>query len=61
MKKYYITAFDRSGSPLLNEMFEASDDSEAQNIGLKRLSEKQLLHHPSRIVRSSGSLLYFHQ
>ncbi|MDG5786392.1 YhzD family protein [Evansella sp. AB-P1] len=61
MGKYYLTAFDRQGTLVLNEVLDAADDIQAQNLGLRRLSEKRLLQNPSRIVHSSGGLLYFHQ
>ena len=58
--KYFLTAYDKNGSHLLDEAFEASNDQEAKEKGLKRLSEEQLLENPSRVVRSIGGLVHFH-
>ncbi|WP_096440276.1 YhzD family protein [Alteribacter populi] len=60
MKKYFLTAFDKEGSNLLNESFEASNDGEAKQLGEKRLAEEKLLESPSRVVRESGGLVHFH-
>ncbi|UTR09219.1 hypothetical protein MM300_15090 [Evansella sp. LMS18] len=61
MKKYFLTAYDKSGKHLINEAFEAADDKEAKEQGLKRLEEENLTENPSRVVRSSGGLVHFHQ
>ncbi|RKL68523.1 hypothetical protein CR203_00235 [Salipaludibacillus neizhouensis] len=60
MSKYYLTAFGKAGEHLVNETLEATSDNEAKEIGMKKLEEKELLNHSSRIVKSSGGLVHFH-
>ncbi|UCZ54308.1 hypothetical protein LGQ02_05970 [Bacillus shivajii] len=61
MSKYFLTAYDKKGNHLLNEIFEATNDQEAKETGLSRLTKENLLDNPSRVVRSSGGLVHFHQ
>ncbi|MBU9720734.1 MULTISPECIES: YhzD family protein [Bacillaceae] len=61
MAKYFITAYDKTGKHLLDETFEASNDKQAKELGIQRLEEENSLENPSRVVRSSGGLVHFHQ
>ncbi|WP_096188204.1 YhzD family protein [Evansella halocellulosilytica] len=61
MAKYFLTVYDKAGAHLLNEVIEAGDDKEAKQRGIDRLKEENLLESTSRVVRSSGGLVHFHQ
>lgn len=60
MRKYFITAYDKTGNHLMNDVIEASDDQAGRESGMKKLEEEELLLHTSRVVNSKGKLLYFH-
>lgn len=59
MGKYFLTVYDKRGENLLNESFEASNDEEAKEEGWKRLTEKNYLDYPYRLVTSKAKLLLF--
>lgn len=60
MYKYFVTAYDKSGKHLLNDVLEAGDDQAGRENGMKKLEDENLLLHTSRVVNSKGKLLYFH-
>ncbi|AOM82449.1 YhzD family protein [Salisediminibacterium beveridgei] len=60
MAKYYVTAYDKIGKNLMNDVIEAETDSEGRELGMKQLEEQSLLGHTARVVNSQGQLLYFH-
>ncbi|GIN93170.1 hypothetical protein J6TS1_43270 [Siminovitchia terrae] len=58
---YKITAFEPSGEKLLDESFEAMDDSEAKEKGTAILTDKGLLNRTHRCSSPAGKLLLFHR
>ncbi|MDP4083948.1 MAG: YhzD family protein [Bacillota bacterium] len=60
MNTYKLTAFQPNGEKLLDESFQAGDDSAAKEIGIQLLIEKDLLNATHRCVSSKGKLLLFH-
>lgn len=60
MNTYKLTAFQANGEKLLDEAFQASDDTAAKEVGLKILTEKDMLNTTYRCVSSKGKLLLFH-
>lgn len=60
MAKYFVTAYDKTGKHLMNDVIEAPTDSEGLERGMKELEEQNLLEHTARVVNSRGQLLYFH-
>ncbi|MCT8139485.1 hypothetical protein H1D32_18305 [Anaerobacillus sp. CMMVII] len=61
MRGYVLTVFDESGHLLVDEKFQANDDREAKKIGEQKLAELNYKNFPSRVTRSSGGLVLFHQ
>lgn len=61
MPNFTLTVFDKSGEKLLDEKFEARDETEAKQIGEKRLKEEGYDGHTSRMTSSKGKLLLFHR
>ncbi|WP_347552380.1 YhzD family protein [Pseudalkalibacillus hwajinpoensis] len=59
MEKYIITAFEKNGTNVLDETFEAQDDKDAKKIGQELLKEKGLEKHSARVVSSQGKLIVF--
>ncbi|TLS38040.1 YhzD family protein [Pseudalkalibacillus caeni] len=59
MEKYIITVFEKDGSNVLDETFEAKDDREAKEIGNNMLKEKGFSDHTARVVSSAGKLIIF--
>lgn len=57
---YKLTAFDPNGHKLIDETFEANNDSEAKIQGEQLLKEKNLLEKTHRCTSSSGKLILFH-
>lgn len=60
MKKFFLTVYDKTGKHLVNDVFEANDESAAKEEGKKRLAEQNYTEHTNRLVNSSGRLLLFH-
>lgn len=60
MAKYYVTAYDKTGKHLMNDIIEASTDAEGRDLGVKQLEEQNLTGHTARVVTSQGQLVYFH-
>lgn len=61
MANFTLTVFDKSGGKLLDETFEAADESEAKKIGGTRLKEEGYGQHTSRLTSSAGKLVLFHR
>lgn len=61
MKSYFLTVFNDNGKTLINERFEAENDQEAKKIGELKLAELNYQENTSRVTRSSGGLVLFHQ
>ncbi|MDQ1147194.1 hypothetical protein QE429_004021 [Bacillus sp. SORGH_AS 510] len=60
MKTYKLTAFEANGEKILDESFQAENDTAAKEQGEKLLSEKNLLAKTHRCTSPSGKLLLFH-
>lgn len=60
MKTYKLTVFEPNGEKLVDEAFEAKDDTEAKEIGEKLLSEKGAQDKTHRCTSPSGKLILFH-
>lgn len=58
---YKLTAFEPTGEKLLDEGFEAPNDSEAKEKGTAILTEKGLLERTHRCASPSGKLILFHR
>lgn len=58
---YKLTAFEPTGEKLLDEGFEAANDSEAKEKGTAILIEKDLLERTHRCSSPSGKLILFHR
>jgi hypothetical protein len=61
MQTYIVTVFDKTGEKLLDEAFEAKNDTEAKVMGEKILKEKQFANHTSRVTSPKGKLVLFHR
>ncbi|MBM7715084.1 YhzD family protein [Siminovitchia sp. FSL H7-0308] len=61
MGTYYLTAFEKTGKTLLDETFEANNESEAKEKGNAILAEKGLLQHTHRCTTQAGQLVLFHR
>jgi hypothetical protein len=61
MATFTLTVYDKIGSKLLDENFEASSESEAKVKGESILSEKGFADYTHRCVNSSGKLILFHR
>ncbi|TKD68676.1 YhzD family protein [Pseudalkalibacillus hwajinpoensis] len=59
MEKYIITAFEKNGTNVLDESFEAQDDKEAKKVGEELLKQKGLEKNSARVVSSQGKLILF--
>jgi hypothetical protein len=61
LKVYVLTVFDANGKVLVDEKFEATNDREAKKHGEQKLAELNYQDYTSRVTRSSGGLVLFHQ
>ncbi|WP_173917023.1 YhzD family protein [Halobacillus sp. Marseille-Q1614] len=61
MKKYFLTVFEKNGTNLLDESFEAENDKDAKQIGTQKLEEKGYLEHTHRCAAPEGHLVLFHR
>lgn len=60
MKTYKLTAFEANGEKIIDESFQAENDTAAKEQGEKLLAEKNLLEKTHRCTSPSGKLLLFH-
>ncbi|WP_097158290.1 YhzD family protein [Bacillus oleivorans] len=60
MKVYKLTVFEKNGEKLLDELFEAANDSEAKQKGTELLTKHQYLEKTHRCTSPEGKLLLFH-
>ncbi len=60
MKTYFVTAYEKNGKKILDETFEAANDTEAKQKGEEILKEHQALEKTHRVVSPEGKLLLFH-
>lgn len=61
MPKYTITVYEKDGSKLLEDSFEALNDKEGRNIGEQKLEEQGYQNHTSRVTSDKGKLVHFHR
>ncbi|MBM7659942.1 hypothetical protein JOC85_000709 [Bacillus mesophilus] len=61
MAIYTVTVFDKTGSKLLDENFDASTDADAKVKGEAILKEKGYEEHTHRCVSPTGKLILFHR
>lgn len=61
MPIYTLTAFDKDGTKLVDETFEAADDQTARKQGENRLKELGLAEKTSRVISPVGQLVHFHR
>jgi hypothetical protein len=61
MAIYTITVFDKTGSKLLDENFEAATEAEAKVKGEALLKEKGFEENTHRCVSPTGKLVLFHR
>jgi hypothetical protein len=59
MRVYTLTVFEKDGTKLLDETFEANSEGEAKQTGEQLLREKSLYEHTHRCTSSSGKLILF--
>lgn len=60
MKTYKLTVFEKAGEKLLDEAFQANDDTEAKGIGEQMLKEKGFEDKTFRCTSPAGKLILFH-
>lgn len=58
---YVLTVFDKSGEKLLDEMIDATNDTEGKAQAEKVLSEKGYTEHTHRFVSPDARLVLFHR
>ncbi|MFC4619076.1 YhzD family protein [Camelliibacillus cellulosilyticus] len=61
MPKYTLTVYDKDGTKLLEETFEAESDQDGRKIGEEKLKEKNYETYTSRVTSSTGKLVHFHR
>jgi hypothetical protein len=60
LKTYKLTVFEANGEKLLDESFQATNDTEAKTKGEQLLQEKNFLEKTHRCVSPTGKLVLFH-
>lgn len=60
MSNYRLTAFEKSGESIIDEQFEANNDTEAKEIGEQKLAIAGALDKTHRCINPTGKLLLFH-
>lgn len=61
MPKYTLTVYEKDGSKLLEEAFEAANDREGKEMGENKLKEKEFEAHTNRLTSEKGQLILFHR
>lgn len=61
MRDYKLTAFEPTGEKILDEGFEAQDDTEGKKKGEALLKEKGVHEKTHRCVSPEGKLILFHR
>lgn len=61
MGTYYLTVFSQKGEKLLDDHFEAENDSRAKEIGKDRLSKDGYDEYTHRCVSPNAKLVLFHR
>ncbi|WP_043933151.1 YhzD family protein [Bacillus sp. EB01] len=60
MKTYKLTVFEQDGEKLLDDSFQAENDDQAKEIGMKALEEKGFSEKTYRCTSPAGKLILFH-
>lgn len=60
MRTYKVTVFEPNGEKLLDESFEAKNDTEGKEKGHKILEEHNALNKTHRCCSPEGKLLLYH-
>ena len=58
---YVLTVFDKSGEKLLDEVIEATNDTEGRKKAEAILVEKNYTEHTHRFVSPDARLILFHR
>jgi hypothetical protein len=61
MKTYFLTVFEKDGTNVLDDTFQAENDDQAKEIGTKKLEEQGFSEHTHRCVAPEGHLVLFHR
>ncbi|WP_019240364.1 MULTISPECIES: YhzD family protein [Bacillus] len=61
MENYKLTAFNPNGEKLLDETFQAENETKAKDLGTNLLSEKNLQDTTHRCTSPRGKLILFHR
>lgn len=61
MPTYAITVFEKDGTKLVDETFEAANDQEGRQKGEAMLKEKGYENYTSRVTSPMGKLIHFHR
>ncbi len=61
MAMYALTVYEKDGSKLLDEQFEAPDDQQARFVGESKLVDLGLSEKTSRVTSPAGKLVSFHR
>ncbi|WP_347861245.1 YhzD family protein [Salimicrobium sp. PL1-032A] len=61
MKTYFLTVFEKDGTNIVDETFEAKNDEEASTIGKQKLEEQGYEEKTHRCAAPEGHLVLFHR
>lgn len=61
MQTYKLTVFEANGEKILDEAFQAPNDSEAKTKGENLLQEKNMHEKTHRCTSPQGKLIIFHR
>jgi len=61
MANYILTVYEKDGTKLVDEAFEAANDQEGREKGEALLKQKGYENHTSRVTSSKGKLVHFHR
>lgn len=60
MQTYRLTAFEKTGETLFDEVLSFANDAEAKSKGQQVIEEKGIEEKTHRLVNSTGKLILFH-
>lgn len=60
MQTYRLTAFEKTGETLFDEVLSFENDAEAKSKGQQVIEEKGIEEKTHRLVNSTGKLILFH-
>ena len=60
MEKFRITAFEKNGELILDEQFDAPNETEAKKIGEDKLHSISAFDKTHRCINPKGKLILFH-